>query len=284
MAASAAELMSRRFTRNRSRYTERDTMLYALSVGLGADPLDQQQLPFVFEKPALKTLPTKATVEARSQPLVRGAGLDMNKVLHGEQRLAIRRPLPPAAELETESSIDAVLDKGPDKGVLIYSSTTAWISGEADPVLVHGNTIFARGDGGIGSFGEALTVHQVPTRAPDRIVRVATRPDQALLYRLNGDNNPLHADPAMAAAAGFPRPILHGLCTYGIACRAVLEGACAFDPERIKTFDVRFSKAVFPGETIATELWIEDNTVSFRCRAEERGVVVLDNGLCKLSS
>ena len=283
MLASVADLMGRSFSDNRISYSDRDTMLYGLSIGFGVNPLDERQLRYVFERPALNTVPSMATVVARGLGLLAGAGLDMNKVLHGEQRLTIHRPLPSAAELITEGRIEAVLDKGPGKGLLIYTSTTARIAGEDAPILSHGNTIFARGDGGIGSAGQTVPVHRIPQRPADRSVSLCTREDLALLYRLNGDANPLHADPAVAKQAGFPRPILHGLCTYGLACRSVIEAACDFDATRISQFDVRFSKPVFPGETITTDLWIDGSIISFRCRIDARDTLVLDNGLCVLN-
>jgi acyl dehydratase len=144
---------------------------------------------------------------------------------------------------------------------------------------------FLRGDGGFG--GPQLRQpepHPIPERAPDLVKECDTRPDQAFLYALSGDRNPLHRDPAVAKMAGFPRPILHGMCSYGTACRAVLSSVGKYQSERIKQFDVRFSKPVFPGETIVTEMWVDGGTVSFRATVKERaGVVVLNNGLCVLS-
>jgi acyl dehydratase len=144
-------------------------------------------------------------------------------------------------------------------------------------------TAFARGDGGFGGPKEgAPEPHAVPDRAPDLVHEAATRPDQAFLYALSGDRNPLHRDPNVARMAGFPRPILHGLCTYGIACRSVLSAVCDYDPARITGFDVRFSAPVFPGETIVTEMWVDGAIVSFRSKVKERDVVCLNNGKCTL--
>ena len=148
-----------------------------------------------------------------------------------------------------------------------------------------GNTIFARGDGGFGGpTGPVIEVHQLPNRAPDLRHVTETRLDQALLYRLNGDRNPLHADPELAKRAGFKAPILHGLCSYAIACRAVLATVCDYDPTRIASFDVRFTSPVFPGETIVTEIWVDGDVVSFRSLVEARGVVSINNGKCLLRS
>ncbi len=151
------------------------------------------------------------------------------------------------------------------------------------PLFTLGSTVFARGDGGFGGpAGSGPEPHRLPERAPDLVVALETRPDQALLYRLSGDRNPLHADPALARRVGFPAPILHGLCTYGTACRAVLQSVCGYDHTRITGFDVRFSSPVYPGETIATELWVDGKIVSFRCRAVVRDVTVINNGKCTL--
>jgi acyl dehydratase len=146
------------------------------------------------------------------------------------------------------------------------------------------SSIFARGDGGFGGSpdgGPAL--HPIPDRAPDLVKECDTRPDQALLYALSGDRNPLHRDPAFAKMVGFPRPILHGLCSYGTACRAVLSTVARYQPERVKQFDVRFSKPVFPGETLVVEMWQDGGVISYRASVKERpGTVVLNNGLCLL--
>jgi acyl dehydratase len=154
-------------------------------------------------------------------------------------------------------------------------------SGEKLCTLV--GTAFARGDGGFGGPKDgAPEPHAIPARAPDLVHEANTRPDQAFLYALSGDRNPLHRDPNVARMAGFPRPILHGLCTYGIACRSVLSIVCDYDPARITGFDVRFSAPVFPGETIVTEMWVDGAIVSFRSKVKERDVVCLNNAKCTL--
>jgi len=148
-----------------------------------------------------------------------------------------------------------------------------------------GGTIFARGDGGFGGPSKSAAVlHVIPERKPDIVHVFETRRDQALLYRLNGDRNPLHAQPEFAKRGGFPAPILHGLCSYGVACRAVLASVCDYDPARMKSFDVRFTSPVFPGETIATDIWVDGEVVSFRSRVEARGITSLNNGRCLIST
>ncbi|PKQ01825.1 MAG: 3-alpha,7-alpha,12-alpha-trihydroxy-5-beta-cholest-24-enoyl-CoA hydratase, partial [Alphaproteobacteria bacterium HGW-Alphaproteobacteria-12] len=145
------------------------------------------------------------------------------------------------------------------------------------------STIFARGDGGFGGPREgAPAPHKLPEREPDMSVDAETKPDQALLYRLSGDRNPLHSDPEFAKAVGFPKPILHGLCTYGTCCRAIISGALDYDPTQITGFDVRFSAPVFPGDTVTVDIWKEKGLISFRARVKERDAVVINNGKCTL--
>jgi acyl dehydratase len=265
--------LAREIKGQRSSYADTHTLLYALSIGMGRDPLNRQELPFVFEAGSLRVVPTMAAVLTRSS-LVLELELDMALVLHGEQRLTLHRPLPPSGVLISDSRVTEVLDKGPGKGAL---------EDDDQPLASVGQTIFARGDGGFGGpAGPTPQTHKLPDRAPDRRHITETRADQALLYRLNGDRNPLHADPELARRAGFPVPILHGLCSYAIACRAVLASVCDYDPIKIGSFDVRFTSPVYPGETIATEIWVDGEVVSFRCLVEERGVVAINNGKCLL--
>jgi acyl dehydratase len=285
MALDYGRLMALKREGERFGYTDRETMLYALGIGMGADPLDRDELPYVFELPSLKTVPTLASVLARV-PLLKDCGYDYTKVLHGEQRLTLHRSLPPEGELIADSRVTEAYDKGAGKGAVIYVETAARLAADGRPLFTQRSTVFARGDGGFGGpAGSGPPPHAIPERRPDRTVTLQTRKDQALFYRLSGDRNPLHADPALAARVGFPVPILHGLCTYGIACRAILQAVAAYDHTRITGFDVRFSAPVYPGEAIATDLWVDGRTVSFRCRIPARGdVVVINNGCCTLAS
>jgi acyl dehydratase len=286
MAIDYDKLMAIKREGDRFRYTDRETMLYALGVGMGRDPLNEQELPFVFEtfeKGGLKTVPSMAAVLARV-PLLQDCGYDYAKVLHGEQRVTLHRPLPAEGELIADSRVTAAYDKGAGKGAVIYTETKARLAADGQPLFTQQSTTFARGDGGFGGpAGSGPAPHPLPTREPDTSVTLETRADQALLYRLNGDRNPLHADPALARRVGFPVPILHGLCTYGTACRAVLQSVAAYDHTRIKSFDVRFSAPVYPGESIATDLWVDGKVASFRCRVPERNLMVINNGRAELA-
>jgi acyl dehydratase len=254
-------------------YTERDVMLYALGVGATTD-----ELPFVYEK-NLKVLPTFAVIPAF--PVMMGIGqvVEINPVmvLHGEQRFAIRSPIPTKGKLTTSGKISAIYDKGSGAVVVVDSETK-----DAGGTTLFANTasIFIRGAGGFGGErGPSATSKNVPPeRKPDHTIEYKTSTDQAALYRLSGDRNPLHIDPEFAKLGGFDRPILHGLCTFGHVGRAILHGCCGGDPAKFKDFEVRFSGVVFPGETIVTQIWQESsNRVLVQATAAERGEVVIAN-------
>lgn len=267
-------------------YTERDTMLYALSTGMGQDPMDLDELPFVFEKD-LKALPGLATVIAWDDSWAPKTGINFVMVVHGEQRVTLHKPLPPQGRIRSKIRIRDIFDKGAGKGAVMLVENTLRDAATGEALVTLLSTTFARGDGGFGGPARSKedgppAPHQIPDRKPDIGVTARTQPNQALFYRLCGDRNPLHADPAFAKAAGFPRPILHGLCTYGHAVRAVVKAACNHDPARVAHIEARFTAPVFPGETIHTEIWRDENVVSFRARLMERDVVVLDHGRVEL--
>ena len=282
MAIDYGRLMSLQSRGKVSRYGDQETMLYALGVGMGRTPLDKKELDFVFERGTLKTVPSMASILG-NVPLLKGCGWDYSRVLHGEEAVVLHRPLPPAAELVADSRVVEAYDKGADKGALIHTETNVRDAADELPLFTLTRSLFARGDGGFGgATGPSPKPHPVPERTPDVSHVRETRPDQALLYRLNGDRNPLHADPALARRVGFSVPILHGLCTYGIACTALLEVACNYDHTRIAGLAVRFSAPVHPGDAITTDMWFDGNVVSFECRVEARGVHVIRNGKCTL--
>jgi acyl dehydratase len=259
-------------------WRDRETMLYALGVGLGADPMNETELPFVYEA-KLKAVPSLATVVAwGSGPSFGSSSLNFLMVVHGEQSIELHKPMPTSAEVVADSRVVGVYDKGP-KGAVIMTETVLKDAKSGEKIVTLGSSIFARGDGGFGGPSEGQPEpHPIPRRAPDLSLDMPTRPDQALLYRLSGDRNPLHSDPAVAKMAGFPRPILHGLCTYGITCRAVLQGFADYQPERIKSHSARFSSPVFPGETITVDMWKDGDVVSFEARVKSRDVTVIKNG------
>ena len=258
-------------------WSDQKSMLYALGVGLGGDPLNEAELPFVYEN-GLKAVPTLATVLAFPIAILGRTGVNFARVVHGEQFLELHKTLPPEGEATASTRVAAVYDKGADKGAVLMLETVLTEPSGA-PLATLTASIFARADGGFGgsSEGEAPP-HTLPDRAPDVSLDLPTRPDQALLYRLLGDRNPLHADPAFAKLVGFPRPILHGLCTYGMTCRAVMQAYTDFDPAPIRSHQARFSAPVFPGETVTVDLWRDGPVVSFQARVADREAVVIKNG------
>jgi acyl dehydratase len=263
------------------RYAAKDTILYALGVGYGADPTDTDELRFVYED-GLLAAPTLAVVLGYPGGWVRNpqTGIDWRQVLHGEQSLVIHRPLKPQGEVIGRTRIDDLIDNGEGRGALVYSSRDV-IDKEGGELLCSlASTTFCRAEGGFGGpKGPKKPVQEIEDRPPDLTCDLPTSRRAALLYRLSGDDNPLHVDPAVARAAGFAQPILHGIATYGVAGRAVLKSLCGYDPARLRRLDARFSAAVYPGETIRTEIWrITAGRAAFRCRVVERDVVVLNNG------
>lgn len=285
MALSYDQLMALKSTGQKYSFTDREVMLYAYGIGLGADPMDEKELGFVneacFTERPLKVVPTFASVAAWGS----GPGdMQLNRlmVVDGERDITFHTPMPVAANITADSSVLGVFDKGKDKGLVIRHQTVLKNEkGEALATLVASR--FARGDGGIGGPAQGQPeAHEVPKRAPDQTVDITTRPDQALIYRLCGDRNPLHSDPEFAKRAGFPRPILHGMCTYGLTCRGVLQTYADYDPSAFRRHAVRFSSPVFPGETVTMDLWKDGNVVSFEAKVKSRGVTVIKNGRTEL--
>jgi len=275
-------------------YGDKDVMLYALGVGMGQDPMNETELPFVYEK-NLKVIPTAATVLAAGARAAANAGpapqmpeghrpsqINFLMVVHGEQKVELHKPLPTKGTFTVEGRTIGAYDKGKDKGAVVINESV-WTDENGEKVATLTSSTFARGDGGFGGPAEgAPEPHKVPERAPDMSVDFTTREDQALLYRLNGDRNPLHSDPHSAKRSGFPRPILHGLCTYGITCRAILQAVTDFDPDQIKSHQARFSAPVFPGDTITVDIWKDGKEISFEARVKSRNATVIKNGLAVL--
>jgi len=260
-------------------YGPKDCMLYALGVGLGHDPMNEDELAFVYEK-NLKVLPTMATVLGYGGSWAREAGIDQVKVVNGEQGFTLHRPLKTKGTLIGQTRILEVVDKGVGKGALIFSEREVTDKATGELIATVSQTAFCRGDGGFGGPPRSAPTptHPIPDRAPDFTCDLSTRPEAALIYRLSGDYNPLHAEPAFARAAGFERPIFHGLGTFGVSGHALLKTLCGYDPSRLISFGCRFSAPVFPGETIRTEMWRDGAIVSFRARVVGRDVVAINNG------
>jgi acyl dehydratase len=286
MAIVYDKLLALKIPESEQAYTEGDAIFYALSLGLGQDPMSQDELPFVYEK-GLKVLPTFPCVVAHPGFWARDldTGIDWVKGVHGEHRLELHKPLPPKGTLVGHTRILDVVDKGAGKGALIFSERKVRDKATGEVLATITQTSFARGDGGFGGPQRPTPApHTLPARAPDMSCDLPTRPEMALLYRWNADMNPLHVDPAIAKAAGYPRPILHGLATFGVAGHAILKTMCGYDPSRFKSIAGRFSSPVFPGETVRTEMWRDGPIVSFRARLVERDVVVLNNGRAEIAN
>ncbi|MES2258564.1 MAG: MaoC/PaaZ C-terminal domain-containing protein [Pseudomonadota bacterium] len=265
------------------RYSGKDAILYALGLGAASsNPVAADDLQFVYER-GLKALPTFATLLAGSGDWMADPKLaiDLNKLLHGEQFLTIHRPLPAEGTVVGKESVQEIYDKGADKGAVLYMQREVRDASSGDLLATSGWSVFMRGNGGFGGTATGQPVpHPVPQdRAPDASIDLVTRPEQAVLYRLSGDTNPLHIDPAVARAVGFDVPILHGMCSYGIAGRAILKLCCDNDPARLRKLNLRFASPVYPGETLRTEIWhLNPGQVAFRVKVVERDLVALNNG------
>jgi acyl dehydratase len=264
----------------RQQFTKRDTILYALGVGLGADPCDKDQLRFVYEK-ELVALPTMAIVLGYPGPWHAhpDTGITRSKVVQGEIAFTIHRPLPVKGNFVGTNKVVNVVDKGKDRGALLVTECAVRDERSGDALCTWRSTLFCRADGGFGGpTGPAPALHPTPTTAPQHTCDLPTLPQAALIYRLSGDYNPLHADPISARQSGFERPILHGRCTLGIVGHALLKTCCAYDPARLRSMEGRLSAPVYPGESIRTEIWRDGDVVAFRATVPAREVTVVSHG------
>ena len=285
MAINYENLLNYRIPEVRQTLRWQDTALYNFSIGLGQDPMDERQLDFLYE-PRLKAMPSMPVVLAAPGFWSRNedTGIDWVKIVHGEQGLVLHQPLPVAGELIGRSRVTGLVDRGPGKGALMYSEREVIDAATGAKLATLTSTSFMRGDGGFGGpAGPVRPPHPEPDRAPDLTLDQPTRPEQALVYRLNSDLNPLHIDPEVAKAAGFPRPILHGLCTFGVVAHALIKSLCDYAPARFGRMALRFYSPVYPGETIRTEIWHEPDGASFRARVVERDKMVISNGLFRFA-
>jgi (3R)-3-hydroxyacyl-CoA dehydrogenase / 3a,7a,12a-trihydroxy-5b-cholest-24-enoyl-CoA hydratase / enoyl-CoA hydratase 2 len=275
-----------------SSYDERDVALYALGVGAAKDPTDERDLQLVYELSGkgMKVLPSFGVVPAINMVFTQakqgvsapGLNFGLDRVLHGEQYTELRRPLPPRGKLTTKAQVKNIYDKG--KGAIVITEFTTYDE-HGDELVKNELTTFVRGAGGWGGErGPSADVNVPPDRAPDKVVEDRTSDNQALLYRLSGDWNPLHADPGFAKAYGFQRPILHGLCSFGFATRNVLQAfAPDGNPDHVKSIKVRFAQTVIPGETLVTEMWKESDTrIVFRTKIKERNEICISNAAMEL--
>ena len=263
------------------RYGWREAVLYALGLAIGLDPMDEADLPYVDET-RLKVHPSMVNVLGYPGFWQRDPafGIDWVKTVHGEHAIRIHRPLPSEGHVRGTSRIVDLVDKGKDRGALILVEREIRDLTRGELLATVNQTVFCRGDGGFG--GPAMTSAApppIPARAPDTAIELPTSAQTALVYRLSGDLNPLHSNPAAARAAGFERPILHGLATFGITCHGLMKRLCDGEPTALRAMSGRFSAPVFPGETLRVEIWREgEGNAAFRTTVVERRVVVMNNG------
>ncbi|MFQ5966010.1 MAG: MaoC/PaaZ C-terminal domain-containing protein [Acidimicrobiia bacterium] len=259
-----------------TQWTEDQVILYHLGIGAGDPPTEPSELSYVYEA-NLKVLPTFATIPPfmAMMGIAQLEGLDINPalLLHGEHEIEVSGPLPPKATATHRGRVAGLYDKG--RVAVLVTEVTTLTDGE--PLFVNRASLVLRGEGGFGGDKGPATPEDAPKRPPDHETTAKTLPQQALLYRLSGDRNPLHADPAFAALGGFDRPILHGLATYGIVCKAVVDTMLEGDVGRVSGYRARFSGVVFPGETIVTRMWDEGNTVRIKAHTAEREETVLSH-------
>jgi acyl dehydratase len=257
-------------------------ILYHLGVGAGVPPTDANELTYTYEK-NLKVLPTWGVIPAFASLGRLGAvpGLQFNPalLLHGEQDLEVLKSIPVDGSVTTSGRVAAIYDKG--RAALVVLETTS-TDASGDPLFVNRFSLFLRGEGGFGGDSGPKAGNEAPERAPDLVVESATLPQQALLYRLSGDKNPLHADPDFAKMAGFDRPILHGLCSYGVVCKAVVDAALGGDTGKVARYEARFAGVVFPGETIVTSIWKDGGRLLIEAKTRERGTPVISNAAVTL--
>jgi acyl dehydratase len=273
-----ARLLGLEFPARHLDYSDRDTLLYALSLGAGLG----DDLSLVHED-GQRVVPTFGQILAFDDSWMAGAGVDLAKVVHGGLDVRFDIPLAASGSVEVRDKIIGLTDKGEGKAGIILQESSLFQA--ARRVLTFRSSLFVRGGGGFGgSIGEQLKFESLPEREADEIVEVSTRRDQALLFRLLGDRNPLHAIPDVARAAGFERPILHGAATFGLACLTVLQRFCADGPERLSRIAARFSGPLYPGETIVFSFWKTDTGVAFSGRTLQRGSPLLDGGRADIRS
>ncbi|GAB2716493.1 MaoC/PaaZ C-terminal domain-containing protein [Nocardia thraciensis] len=253
-------------------WTPSDVQLYHLGLGAGARWTDTGELRYLDDR-APQVLPTFATVAptlgVTEPPKVSfpGVEIDLAKVVHGSQEVVVHKPIPAAGKARSTGRISEIWDKG-SAAVVVQETTVS--DSDGDPLWTARSSIFAKGEGGFGGERGPSNKSELPDRAPDFDVTTPTLPQQALLYRMCGDRNPLHSDPGFARAAGFPNPILHGLCTYGLVCKNAVDTVLNSDAARVTGFRARFAGVLYPGETIRSRIWLEGNELTIAATVVDR--------------
>jgi acyl dehydratase len=285
MPIEPQKALAAKFAPSTSSYDADDVILYHLGIGAGVPPTDANELEYTYEK-NLKVLPSFGVVpvfSAMGASLFNVEGLKFNPamLLHGEQDIEIHRPLPTAAQIESQVRIAGIYDKG--KAALVVLEVATKEQGGA-PLFTNRFSLFLRGEGGFGGDAGPKAGNEAPKQPPDLTVESKTLPQQALLYRLSGDKNPLHADPSFAKMGGFDTPILHGLCSFGIVCKAAVDHALKGDVTKVARYQARFAGVFFPGETMVTSIWREGSKLLVASKSKERGTPVLSNAALTLRS
>lgn len=279
MALNYEAIMAYRPADIRASYGARDCMIYALGIGIGMDPIDPGQLQFVYEK-NLVAFPTLATTLGWMGRLTDPKfGVDERMVVLADQKVVLHQPLKTEATLISRPYVKEIIDKGAGNAAIIQITRDLKTEDGTLVATVEASTLARKHGGFGGKITQSPDPHAIPARDPDAVCDLPTPPNLAQLFRLTGDTNPLHIDPEHAKAAGFPRPILHGMASFGIAAHAILLTMAGYRPEALASIEARFARPVFPGETVRTEMWRDGSEVSFRCRTVERGEVAIDNGL-----
>jgi len=262
---------------SKGEWNQDDVILYHLGVGAGVPATDPNELAYTYEG-NLKVLPSYGVIPVSgalgSMAGVPGVDINFAMVLHGEQDLEIKKTIPTQGKVIHRSRVADIFDKG-KAALIILEVETAEEGGE--PLFVNRFSIFARGEGGFGGESGPKAGNQAPDRAPDYQAESTTMPQQALLFRLNGDKNPLHADPEFAKMGGFDTPILHGLCSYGVVCKAVVDTVFDGDTTKVGRYQARFAGVLFPGETIVTSMWKEGDKILVEAKSKERDTPVITN-------
>ena len=264
-------------------YKADDVILYHLGVGAGVPATDANELEYTYEK-NLKVLPSFPTVvNTGAGNIFATDGLSFNPamMLHGEQDVELHKPLPPQSKITGQGRIADIYDKGKAALVIIEVNTK---DEAGEPLFTSRMSLFLRGEGGFGGPAGPKAGNEPPDRKPDGVVESPTLPQQALLYRLNGDKNPLHCDPEFAAKGGFDTPIIHGLCSYGIVCKAVVDGALGGDVTKVARYQARFRGVGFPGETYLTSYWQDGDRLLIESRSKERDAIIISNACITLRS
>lgn len=285
MPIEPEKALKHKFPGSKCSYHQDQVILYHLGIGAGVPPTDPGELEYTYEK-NLKVLPSFGVIPVFGAMggIVGGVpGLSFNPalLLHGEQDIEVHRPLPPAAKLENETRIAGIYDKG--KAALAVLEIATREEG-GDPLFTNRFSLFLRGEGGFGGESGPKAGNAAPSRKPDHVVESPTLPQQALLYRLCGDKNPLHADPEFAKMGGFEKPILHGLCSFGIVCKAAVDHALKGDVKDVARYQARFAGVFFPGETMVTSLWREGDKILISSKSKERDAPVITNAAITLRS